>query len=209
MSAQVMQQRTSRLLYHYWDDVRGDRKAPQRFEIEPSNIAALLAETFIIDCSRTASFRFRLAGTRICEYLGRELRGADLLDFWQADDREAVEGMLHGIVMDGSVGVMSFDAIAETGRSARFEMTLLPLIHSSTCINRILGNTTAVDPPYWLGSVTIHNFRLAHLEMVFPDQQPQSLQEPGAQPLFERAGGYRIAGNAERNFRVFEGGRSD
>jgi len=204
-----MQQRTSRLLYHYWDDVRGGRKAPQRFEIEPSNIAALLAETFIIDCSRTASFRFRLAGTRICEYLGRELRGADLLDFWQGDDREAVEGLLHGIVMDGSAGVVSFDAIAETGRHARFEMTLLPLIHSSTRINRILGNITAIDPPYWLGSVTIQNYRLARLDVVFPDRQPQFLKESGPQSLFEQAGGYRIAGDAERKFRVFEGGRSD
>lgn len=83
-SVGVMQQPTSRQLYAYWDRVRNGRVAPRRFEIEPAKIAALLPQTFIAENAGMLSYRFRLAGTKICEQFGRELRGADLLGLWDA-----------------------------------------------------------------------------------------------------------------------------
>jgi hypothetical protein len=74
-----MQQPTRLQLYAYWDRVRNGRFAPRRFEVEPAKIAALLPETFIAEGAGLLGCRFRLAGTKICEQFGRELRGADLL----------------------------------------------------------------------------------------------------------------------------------
>jgi len=65
-----MQQPTSRQLYAYWDGIRNGRIAPRRFEIEPARIASLLPETFIAECTGLLGFRFRLAGTKICEHFG-------------------------------------------------------------------------------------------------------------------------------------------
>ncbi len=62
-----MQQPTSRQLYAYWDRVRNGRIAPKRFEIEPAKIAPLLPETFITEATGLRTYRFRLAGTKICE----------------------------------------------------------------------------------------------------------------------------------------------
>jgi len=210
MSEQIMRLRTSRCLFDYWNGVRGGRLAPQRFEIEPSSISELLPETFILDCDNVSSYRFRLAGTRICEQLGREFRGANLLDFWSADDREALDSLLNGIISDGSVGVVSFEAVADEERSARFEMTLMPLIHSSRSVNRMLGSITAVEPPYWLGSVPIHHQFINQVDVVFPGGQPYFLQDEdiAEAPVFAHGGGYTVAGDSRRKFRVFEGGRS-
>ena len=44
-----MQQRTNQILFAYWNDVRGERLAPRRFEIEPARIATILPETFILE----------------------------------------------------------------------------------------------------------------------------------------------------------------
>ena len=87
-----MQQPTSRQLYAYWDRVRNGRVAPRRFEIEPAKIATILPETFIVEDAGMLGYRFRLAGTKICEHFGRELRGADLLDStpWQLDLQAAL-----------------------------------------------------------------------------------------------------------------------
>ena len=209
MSEQVMQQRTSKTLYQYWDTIRGGRIAPHRFEIEPSDISALLAETFILDCSGSSNYRFRLAGTQICEQLGRELRGTDLLELWNANDREALAGLLHGVVEDGSVGVARFHAVGESARKAQFELTMMPLIHSSQSINRILGAITAIDPPYWLGSVGIQSFELDEVDIVFPGGKPHFLEGLAPAPIFANDGDYTIAGDNVRRFRVFEGGRRD
>src|SRR5262245_16401234 len=52
-------------LYAYWNEVRGDRLAPRRLEIQPARIAEHLLDTFILERSGRSAFRFRLAGTRV------------------------------------------------------------------------------------------------------------------------------------------------
>ncbi len=93
-----MKERTSQHLFAYWNTVRGDRVAPRRFEIEPSRIAGVLPETFILEREARGDYRFRLAGTRICEQFGREFRGANLLDLFAADDRETIAALLETTV---------------------------------------------------------------------------------------------------------------
>ncbi len=50
-----MKHPTSRMLFSYWDSLRGDRAAPERGEIEPGAIRHILAETFILDLSEPAA----------------------------------------------------------------------------------------------------------------------------------------------------------
>ena len=65
------------------DHIGGFLDVFDAFEVEPAKIAALLPETFIAEGAGLLGCRFRLAGTKICEQFGRELRGADLLGLWQ------------------------------------------------------------------------------------------------------------------------------
>ena len=141
-----MQQPPSRQLYAYWDRIRNGRMAPRRFEIEPAKIASLLRETFIAECTGLLAFRFRLAGTKVCQHFGRELRGVDFLSLWSVHDRDAIGSLVRNIVNDGAVGHGVFLARTETNRQAVFEFTLLPLIHTGLSINRVLGSITARLP---------------------------------------------------------------
>jgi hypothetical protein len=184
----VMQQPTSRQLYAYWDRVRNGRIAPRRFEIEPARIAALLPETFIAEGVGLLGHRFRLAGTRICEQFGRELRGADLLSLWEDADRDAVASLLGTVFADAAVGYGRFKAYTHTNRPANFEFVLLPLIHTGEAINRILGAITAIEPPFWLGA------------------EPLLRQEIVELNTFMTQGGAEIISLARRRFRVLEGG---
>ena len=82
-----MKQRTLHTLYGYWNEVRAGRLAPRRLEIEPSRIAGILSETFMLERVDAATYRYRLAGTRLCELFGSELRGTNFLDGWSEQDR--------------------------------------------------------------------------------------------------------------------------
>ena len=191
-----MQQPTSRQLYAYWDHVRNGRVAPRRFEIEPSMIAAVLPETFIVEGTGALGYRFRLAGTRICEQFGRELRGADLLSLWEDADRDAVASLLRNVVADGVVGCGRFRAYSCTNRQASFEFVLLPLIHTGDTINRVLGAITAIDPPFWLGAEPLLRQEILELNLHWPDGHP-ALQAPASE----------VVSIGSRRFRVLEGGR--
>lgn len=208
-----MQQRTSKLLYNYWNTVRDGRIAPQRFEIEPARIAALLPETFIMECADLSDYRIRLAGTRICDQMGREMRGTALLDFWKPDDREALANLLHNVLCDGAVAVARFSARRDEGHGADFEMTLMPLIHTGQSVNRILGSITAINPPFWLGTALLDFYDLDAIELIWPDGAPRFIREHASEVGQPAVGlpneNPRIAGDNRRRFRVYEGGLSD
>jgi hypothetical protein len=189
-----MQQPTSLQLYAYWDRVRNGRCAPRRFEVEPAKIAALLPETFIAEGTGPLGCRFRLAGTRICEQFGRELRGADLLSLWQETDRDAVASLVQTVLGDAAVGYGRFKAFTRHERPASFEFLLLPLIHTGDAINRLLGAITAIEAPFWLGAEPLVRQEIVELNLHWPD---------GA-PAFMTQGGAEIINLASRRFRAQE-----
>src|SRR5690606_24764284 len=88
LGAQVdrMKNDTSRVLFHYWNAIRGTRRAPRRFEIEPARISRILPEAFILEQRDVDTYRFRIAGTRLCELFGMELRGHNFLELWEDGD---------------------------------------------------------------------------------------------------------------------------
>lgn len=193
-----MQHVSIRTLYAYWDTIRNGRIAPRRFEVEPAKISGLLGETFIAECSGLLAFRFRLAGTRICEQFGRELRGVSFLSFWHNEDRNAIASMIRKIIDDGAVGHGTFTAETAGQRKAAFEFAMLPLIHTGSSINRMLGAIAAIEPPFWLGADPLVSFELTGLNLIWPGDRPASVA------LQANA----VTEPARRKFRVVEGGLS-
>jgi hypothetical protein len=204
-----MKQRTSQILFAYWNDVRGERAAPRRFEIEPSRISSILSETCIIEYGNDEAYRFRLAGTRICEQFGTEFRGRDLLDGWSAGDRETLEHHLREIRRQSSVSVFTVGASAADGREARFEMILLPLVHTDGRIDRFLASITAIDPPHWLGTAPLVARHLTTADSLWPDGRPHAFLERNHHqaPFLPQPPGTRIVRSDRRQFRVYPGGR--
>lgn len=197
-----MQQTTSKQLYAYWDRARNGRVAPRRFEIEPAKIASILSETFIAECEGAVSYRFRLAGTKICEQFGRELRGGDLLALWRPEDRRAFASLLRHVVSGAAAGHALFDAISDTGRRAQFELVVMPLIHAGPAINRLLGAITAIDPPFWLGTAPLVSLEMIELRLIWPDGERGS----GTAPEDRAETTSEVVSLAHGRFRVYQGG---
>lgn len=204
-----MKQTASLWLFTYWNELRDGRKAPNRFEIEPTKIGPLLPETFILETDEERSFNFRLAGTKICETYGYELKGLDFVSFWKRrDDREAIESLLHTIKQDGSAGLLEFTALTDDGQSCRFEILLLPLIHSGETVNRIMGSMSPIDDPYWLGTKHISTQNLDDLELIWPDHKPQFKAESDNKLTIVPTNSGRIVSTHGRLFRVLDGGKA-
>ncbi|HVL73395.1 MAG TPA: PAS domain-containing protein [Beijerinckiaceae bacterium] len=145
-----MKHATSRLLFAYWDGLRGERAAPDRAEIEPGAIRQILADTFILELGEDRSPSFRLAGTRLCALFGAELRGRSFAGLWGAAAGEAED--LVATVLDETAGVVAGLAAADAeGRGLALEMVLLPLRHRGKTQARMLGALAALALPPWVG----------------------------------------------------------
>ncbi|MFM2421595.1 MAG: hypothetical protein RL291_125 [Pseudomonadota bacterium] len=211
-----MRQKTTQILYAYWNEVRGDRLAPKRFDIEPGRIANILSETFILERAPDGDYPFRLAGTRICEVFGTEFRGLNFLDAWAVDDRLTLERQLQTAAQQGGVVVFAFEALGQDpARSAAFEGILLPLTHQNGGVLRFLGSLSPLLSPPWLGVERLKAWRLIDHELIWPDGRPHAVADKMRQESLAEVrrgqnvvalSGARIVRGERRAFRVLEGG---
>ena len=199
---------TTQTLFDYWNDVRAGRLAPDRLEIEPSRIAAILSETFMLQRADPGNYCYRLAGTRLCDLFGAELRGRNFLDFWCNEDAALLKRCLSAVCEQGAVGVLSLASGDGPRRRLELEAILLPLLHGGKNLSRVLGAMTPVlasglpHPP--LGPCRLLRHELFRLDG--RPHPPVSLVETGEAPLLPDPRPKQAA--AVRRFRVLHGGRS-
>ena len=199
-----MQQRTLQILYTYWNGLRAGRIAPLRLEIDPSRIGAILPEIFLLERMDAGTYCYRLAGTRLCEMFGSELRGTNLLDGWSAPDRAALANDLALTCERGAAIHLVLEAGADGERRVQLEATFLPLIHAEGAIGRVIGAMSAMASPHWLGHDPLRARRLISHELIWPDGRPNR----GAL-LDAAAAAGRHRRRLRRSFRVLDGGRKE
>jgi hypothetical protein len=199
-----MRQATTRTLYGYWNELRAGRLAPHRLEIEPSRIAGILCETLMLERLSAEAYRYRLAGTRLCELFGSELRGHDFLDGWSSEDRALLKRCLSAICDQGGVVVLALET-GDRRRRLQLEAILLPLLYSDG-ITRILGAMSGAAD-HWLVHEPNGPLRLLHAELIWPDGRPHGLLPGCSRDAFPLQSGETPGGaSARTRFRVLEGG---
>lgn len=205
-----MNNRTSQILYRYWNEVRNGRLAPARLEIEPARITDILSETFILETGEIGGYTFRLAGTRICEQMGTELRGREFLDIAGEENAPILDDVLATVTEKGAVATFMVEMQADDGRTVEFEILLLPLMHTRQTISRYLGCMTAIDPPVWAGTRALKPSRLLDHDVLWPDGRPHALVERSGHqaPFVPAMANARLVRADRRQFRVLEGGLS-
>jgi hypothetical protein len=162
-------------LFQYWNRLRDGRPAPKRTEVEPADIKALLADTFILERDTRGEAVFRLAGTRLCATYGRELKGFSFPSLWREKDQRLVARLIHGVFQQKSVVVISYEGLSRNGRSNHFELLALPLdggVENPRC----LGIMTAAEKPFWLGADPIIDVRIDSIRVIDPEREPLFLK---------------------------------
>jgi hypothetical protein len=204
-----MRQKTSQTLYAYWNEVRKGRLAPERLEIQPAHIAAQLPDTFILERCDAHTYRFRLAGTRVCDRFGLEPRGLNFLELWKAADRDLFEHHLAAITETGRVGVFTIEAEYALERRASFEILVLPLIHTGQALDRLLCSLAPLEEAGDAGQEgPLVSVSLLAAEAIWPDGHPHAvIEKRGRQlPLEPDIRNARIVRQEHRQFRVYDGG---
>lgn len=126
-------------LYRYWEELRAGRDAPSRSEVDPRRISGALETMFILESLDSGQLRFRLAGTRLCEWLGMEPRGCVAEAVMARGHERELADLGRRVLNTPGVGVMRVRALdgAETDWSG--EALLLPLRSEMGDMARIIG----------------------------------------------------------------------
>jgi len=125
----------------YWERLRAGRIAPYRAEIDPRQFEAALENMFIVEKLGPENMRIRLAGMKICEMMGLEVRGMQPNIFIADADRLRFERLLNVVMGEPAVVELRMEA-DNRGGTYRATMLLMPLRSDFGDINRVLGCTS-------------------------------------------------------------------
>jgi len=172
-----MQKQSTRTLYDYWNVLRGSRSAPDRRDIDPTQIRDALGSTFILELNEDREFDFRLAGSHICSVYARELKGRSFSRLWHERDRDAMETLIRAVTEDHAVALVTFQGSTAVSGRAAIETILLPIRHNGSTQTRLLGAMTSLEQPYWFGVHPVIEQRITGLRLIWPDDNPLSDME--------------------------------
>lgn len=121
-----MKHPSSREFYAYWDKMRGFASAPDRSDIEPSAVRELLGDIFVLSYDAETGHPFRVAGTRVCALLGRDLKDQSFAALFTESARREIQDMIAVVAEESIPAVAGLTATSESGETAHLELLLLP-----------------------------------------------------------------------------------
>lgn len=195
----TMKHPSTRRLFDYWNEKRGERPAPDRFEIDPAEIRHALGDTFMLAADFVDELRFRLAGTRVCALFGREIKGEAFGALWTETSHKTIEELMQALTAENEGFVCGLTGRTDDGSEIALEMLLLPLAHTGHARIRAVGVLAPFEPPYWLGEKPLVTLELGTLRHVGAQMEPFNAPYVAYAPENVRV---------RHGFVVYSGGRS-
>lgn len=196
-------------LLNYWNKVRKGRSAPKRIEISPSAISSILPVTFILEVINQEDLQFRLAGTKMCEIFDKEFRGQNFVNCWPMTERKTIIRHLSQLINEATVVTINCNAISKNNHIGEFEMIFLPLTHSGTQIDRILGSIIPKQNYPWAGLTKLEFNKITEVQVnhLLNDKMPEITHD--ISPKLSFLSYKRLVEGKHCKLRVFEGGKTD
>jgi len=151
-----MKHPSSREFFAYWDEKRGDARAPERSDIEPGAVRGLLGDIFVLSYDSDAGYPFRVAGTRISALLGRDLKEESFSALFAAESRGEIGDLIGYVAEETLAAVAGITATSDNGLIAHLELLLLPFntrAHTPISLTGLLA-------PFESNVTTLRDFRL-------------------------------------------------
>src|ERR1700678_1929981 len=162
-----MKHPSSREFFAYWDDRRGDARAPDRSEIEPDAVRGLLGDIFVLSYDAASGYPFRVAGTRVCALLGCDLKDRSFSALFAPDGRREIEDIIAVVAEEMLAAVAGISATSQDGSPTHLELLLLPFntrAHTPISLTGLLA-------PFGERHSQLGDFRLTSWRYL--DHQPQ------------------------------------
>ncbi|WP_164901807.1 PAS domain-containing protein [Neorhizobium lilium] len=175
-----MRTQATREIFDHWVQLCGDQAAPLRTQIDPMLLRRVLPHLFIVITEGSDDPTFRLAGTRICDLFGTELKGLAFKAIW-SDSRNAQPLEICRSAIQYERPAL-LDVLAEGMNGSRpYEMLLLPLRPGPEASDRVLGALVPQAQALSVASPPINGLALQKWTFLEKDGAKQTPEDTDAQ----------------------------
>lgn len=167
---------SNREFFAYWDKARANSAAPDRSSLAPEPVRHLLGDIFVLAYDSPAGYPFRVAGTRICARLGRDVKGESFSALFTGEAHREIEDLLGIVAEETMPTVAGITAATSEGGLVHFELLLLPFSPRAHTPLSLTGQMAALtDAPGTLTQFGLTSWR--HLEPEITPRGPRILRK--------------------------------
>jgi hypothetical protein len=161
--------------FTYWNEKRGQARAPERSDIEPDAVRELLGDIFVLGCDEASRYPFRVAGTRLSALLGRDLKNHGFPELFVAEGRREIKDIITVVTEEVLAAVAGITATSAEG-TAHLELLLLPFNHRA----HAPASLTGLLAPFETGHSRLRDFKLTSWRYLHPPTErlvPRALRK--------------------------------
>lgn len=124
----------------YWESKQRNGRLPARADIDPAELKSFLPDIFMIDVvGEPRRFRYRLIGTKIVTFVGRDSTGKFIEEAYSPEQAGAITTFYRSICANKRP-MRNFGRINWVDRKfLKYEIANLPLADDGATVNIILG----------------------------------------------------------------------
>jgi len=170
-----MKHPSNRQFFSYWNEKRGDSRAPDRSAFEPDAVRGLLGDIFVLACDEANRYPFRVAGTRLSALLGRDLKGQSFPGLFEAGGRRDMADIITAVTEELLPVVAGITATSAEG-VMHLELLLLPFNHRA----HMPLSLTGLLAPFESGHSALRDFKLTSWRYIHPPAErlvPRALRK--------------------------------
>jgi hypothetical protein len=170
-----MKHPSNRQFFAYWDEKRGDSRAPDRSDFKPDGFRELLGDIFVLACDEASRYPFRVAGTRLSALLGRDLKDQSFPGLFGAESRRDIEDVITAVTEDMLPAIAGITATSNEG-VMHLELLLLPFNQRA----HVPLSLTGLLAPFENGHSSLRDFKLTSWRYIHPPTErlvPRALRK--------------------------------
>jgi hypothetical protein len=188
---------SSRALFRFWEIMRAENAAPSRDSLDLGLIRQLIPYLFIGEyLPQARMYRWRLAGTGICDLYCGELTGKDMLAGWDTFEHDIIARFLSGTVETRQPSVLRFRLTTDRDQVIGAELMALPIVAADGRTIHLFGGLFPFREIWSLGYSSLKHYELSSARHIWTETRIPAANPPAA------------AAPARRNFQVISGGLS-
>lgn len=194
---------TSRELFRTWERIRGEEAAPLRSDVTMRELIAIVPWVSILHRDlHKMSYVYRLAGSAVCETMGRQLTGTTAFNDWPNFDRETIIRGLDTVVGMKQPCVGRFLAHSFGGREVGFELAAVPIMAADGADVHALVTIAPFRDARGIVTDPLVGFQVRKIRILWSDQLPG---KPISRPISSSDEVRRINSSF---LRVIDGGKA-
>ncbi len=163
-----MRHPATKTLYDHWCSLKRGTIIPDRNDLEPAEIGAILQDIFILGAQPSGPWVYRVAGTRLSAFARRELKDETFDRWWRALDRSDARRLIAGVAEDGMPMIGGVSGLGADQARHEFELLLLPLRHGGRTGLRMVGGLFPSPATAYQLGVQIDELSLSSIRTLLP-----------------------------------------